>query len=326
MTDDATEPVSGRDEDTFWEMIGRLRLCSDEDFSFLELQDFECYSEDSGENDERPVIAANWNLFRPRLLNLESHRAQQAVKLRSWLEQNYPQFLVDEDGEEARFEDVVEEFAHIEWCDNGTECAEDGCRKFVQTQPDHYGWQPPYLSAGYGPVCKECVAEDPEAYLDEYLGGQKVKPKWFDVESMGFVRVDHRMDHGMYRGNTNHDPKAIRKYLIEIERGLIEDYELDFIYELAETQQFQSFYYLYVRVHKEGEVHAEATQRLADTLPSRLDDFSAPGSIAANMARALASIDMTPGPPGTVSYHSIDASGAVTSKDVSHEDFVEGKF
>ena len=58
----------------------------------------------------------------------------------------------------------------IDWDDNYVVCTE--CNRLLRSQPDSYGWQRPYITIHDGPLCNNCLEEDPDHVLDEYMDDQ----------------------------------------------------------------------------------------------------------------------------------------------------------
>ena len=64
-----------------------------------------------------------------------------------------------------RVSNILEKLGfECEWSDEWTTCAH--CQRLVRTSPDSYSWKRSYFSdENEGPVCQDCLLEDPEEYL-----------------------------------------------------------------------------------------------------------------------------------------------------------------
>ena len=132
----------------------------------------------------------------------------------------------------------VESAFYDEW----TTCTE--CYKAVRTQPDSYGWKRSYyLFHDCEPVCHECIAEDPEPYL-EALSGDPNKAITIDgvePEEHGYTEVYAEFENGLYGGQMD-SPHAIGRAFEE--RGWD-----DYVFSITSVGQFDVKFKVYVRTH-----------------------------------------------------------------------------
>ena len=121
------------------------------------------------------------------------------------------------------------------------------CRKAVRTQPDHYGWKRSYyLFEDCEVVCRECIAEDPEPYL-EALSGDPSKAITIDSvypEEHGYTEVWGEFENGLYGGQMD-SPDAIATAFEE--RGWD-----DFVFSITSVGQFDMKFKVFVRTHSIG--------------------------------------------------------------------------
>lgn len=118
------------------------------------------------------------------------------------------------------------------------------CGKAVRTEPDHYGWKQSYfLFHGCEPVCHECIAEDPEPYLEALSGDPNtaITIDSVDLTDHGYCPVWGEFENGLYGGQMDH-PQAIARAFWE--RGWD-----DFIFSLDRVGQFDAAFTVYVKTH-----------------------------------------------------------------------------
>jgi len=130
--------------------------------------------------------------------------------------------------------------------DEWTTCTE--CYKAVRTQPDSYGWKRSYfLFHDCEVVCHECIAEDPEPYLEALSGdpNKAITIDSVDPEEHGYTEVWAEFENGLHGGQMD-SPHAIARAFEE--RGWA-----DFVFSITSVGQFDVKFKVYVRtsVHDE---------------------------------------------------------------------------
>lgn len=165
------------------------------------------YAEPGYADPERGILFTNWNIF-PRGLDTILDRAGYAV----------------------------------EWSDEWSICE---CGKAIRTEADSYSWTPSYAIIGEcSIVCHECLADDPNALIEEYLNDsdKALTPELFDaidLRSAGFEPYnDDAYENGFFPGQ-NDTPADIVKNLPP-NVG-------DWIFVIDSVRQFDMRFSLWVR-------------------------------------------------------------------------------
>lgn len=143
------------------------------------------------------------------------------------------------DGTMGRLASALERYgASIEWEDEWSTC--DQCGKAVRTSPDSYSWQPSYFMGDCEIICHECIAEDPEMYLEEFEG--KGETAWtldIDPADHGYTLLEGGFENGMHPGQ-NDSPEEIADRLRA--RGITR-----FLFRLDSVGQFDARFSVYVK-------------------------------------------------------------------------------
>ena len=135
----------------------------------------------------------------------------------------------------------IESAFHDEW----TTCTV--CHKAVRTSPDHYGWKRSYhLFHDCEVVCHECIAENPEPYLEDLSGdpNKAITIDSVDPEEHGYTEVWAEFENGWYGGQMD-SPHAIGRAFEE--RGWD-----DYVFSITSVGQFDVKFKVYVRTHSIG--------------------------------------------------------------------------
>ncbi len=136
----------------------------------------------------------------------------------------------------------VESAFNDEW----TTCTE--CYKAVRTQPDSYGWKRSYfLFHDCEVVCHECIAEDPEPYLEALSGdpNKAITIDSVDPEEHGYTEVWAEFENGLYGGQMD-SPHAIGRAFEE--RGWD-----DYVFSITSVGQFDVKFKVYIRTSVDDE-------------------------------------------------------------------------
>lgn len=109
-----------------------------------------------------------------------------------------------------------------EWLDEWAVC--EDCRRAMRTQPDSYGWTMygAFVEDACGYVCADCMVQDPESYLTDYLNEPTRAITWCepkDLADIGFDKWEpgnpQDYENGFHPGQTD-DPKEILSEILEI--------------------------------------------------------------------------------------------------------------
>jgi len=133
------------------------------------------------------------------------------------------------------------------------------CYRSVRTHPDNYGWKPSYAILGdCDLLCHECIAEDPEPYLEDLSGDptKSITIDGVDPEEHGYTRVWGEFESGLYGGQMD-SPHAIAKAFEE--RG----WE-DFVFSLDSVGQFDCKFTVYLRTTDEWDEPVEDIKFVAE--------------------------------------------------------------
>ena len=197
----------------------------------------------------------------------------------------------------------------IEWSDTTTTC--DGCGLLIGTNPTHYGWKPDFHLGDDGIMCSTCIMKDPESYLESLEGNhEECVTLEIDPAEHDYVKVNRdSYEHGFHAGQDD-SPKKIAGALRK--RGIDR-----FLFKLDENSQFYSTFSVYV-------FHGEA-----GLLDGELSDAETYGpSVSGALQSALqgASAQMAAMPAGGgIKVATCHEDGTATVRDVSEQDFIEGK-
>lgn len=123
-----------------------------------------------------------------------------------------------------------------EWSDEWSTC---GCGKAVRTSPDHYGWLPNCIVSDDGLSCRECLEDDTESYVDDFLlcNTGAADPFGIDLGALGFSRVSEG-ECGYHPGQTD-SPEAMLEAA-----GVGDD---DFVFQIEGVGQFDMAFSLWTR-------------------------------------------------------------------------------
>jgi hypothetical protein len=151
-----------------------------------------------------------------------------------------------------RISDFIERYfdnVSIEWSDEWTSCGE--CGKAIRTSPDSYGWQAYYIMGDCEITCLDCVKDDVESYLDDYLNSiNRAIPSELidDVKKIGFECYQECMKYesGFHPGQNDTPQDAIK----DIEKQLGADYfagHYDYLFAITDVGQFDMSFTILVR-------------------------------------------------------------------------------
>jgi hypothetical protein len=194
----------------------------------------------------------------------------------------------------------------LEWSDEWTDCYQ--CGKAVRTSPDSYCWQASYCNFEGELTCHECIEQDPAAYLEDLEGDdRKAETMGIDLEANGYQLAREHFENGLHGGQSA-SPKKIAKALRK--QGITR-----FIFRLDSVGQFDAQFSVYVHKNQFKLFNAARLAR-ADT------DGPDP---AEALKKALQSMPVVQPKAGGVMVTKITADGKAETKEVSPQDFIDGK-
>lgn len=196
----------------------------------------------------------------------------------------------------------------IEWSDEWTFC--DDCQKAVRTSPDSYSWKRSYFQHEDGDViCCEC-AENNAAGILEQLEGNTSSCLTLEIDPAehGYKLVDERFENGLYGGQSA-SPQLIGEALNEQDITR-------FLFKLDDVGQFDIKFVVYI--------HEDEFDKL--DLPKLLGNSEGPDPVE-QLKKALQTVPPVMAKTGDgIQVTTIDISnGTSSTREVSREDFIEGK-
>lgn len=126
--------------------------------------------------------------------------------------------------------------AEIDWHDEWTQCGE--CYRAVRTQPNSYSWTPSYIWTEYEPVCVECVLENLEAFLEDFINDpQKAFPFDVSLRDYGFEKWEPNDPHTYEIGFHPHQTDDPKRVLPEIQDAFPDD-DIEVVFLIDSKGQF----------------------------------------------------------------------------------------
>jgi len=167
-------------------------------YNYFDQRNLDVSIHDPGEDNEKRVIVANWN---------DVHNSMT---------------------------EYLESYFEIDWEDESTTCCECYCH--IHTSPGYYGDPGNFIWTGFGAVCKPCVIDNVESYLEEFtfwsdstMYQYKAIPSWLveHLEANNFVPFysinsdcKDAYESGLHAGQTD-TPEKVAK-LVTSELGPVE--------------------------------------------------------------------------------------------------------
>jgi len=200
----------------------------------------------------------------------------------------------------------------LEWSDEWVACEQ--CGKLVRCQADSYSWTRQYWDSDDGPVCVECVQENPEDYLQSFEGntGSAITIDGIDPTEHGYKLLESGFENGLYGGQAD-DPKKIGKALEEqgVER---------FIFRIDSVGQFDMDFSVYVHEDDMEKLNKEVfdeSEKVGPDPARQMESY---------LRDASQKMGTLPAGPGVrVSQPDPDDPTRAKVKLVSPEDFIAGK-
>ena len=125
------------------------------------------------------------------------------------------------------------------YADEWASCGE--CRQVVRTSPTHWGWTPDYYSSHGELICRECMLEDKETYI-EYLKNNPRKANTMlhpeHLKELGFKKFNGTFVTGFHEGQ-NDSPE-------EMFEALKDEYD-EVIFHIDASGQFDTEWEVWVR-------------------------------------------------------------------------------
>jgi len=227
--------------------------------------------------------------------------------------------------EAIEVEDLIGRVANLEigFADTYDCCCK--CCSLIYTQPTSYSDYGRYRQTDDGIICLDCDKKDPEGYLAEYLEDIEAgKLRGFNIPiPKDFVEISEvdtfmgeprrspiRFESGLHIGQRD-NPKKQYKAL----KGI----GVDAVIFDVSTGQFDVSWTVYVRKDD-----YDKALKLLTTID--LTDERGPGDYAKAALEGISKQGIAAAQPGCVSMTSINTStGAVTTRQVSAQDFIDGK-
>ena len=213
----------------------------------------------------------------------------------------------------ARLAKVLEKLGvELEWSDEWVAC--EHCSKLVRCQPDSYSWTRQYWDSDDGPVCVECVQEDPEDYLQSLEGedNRAVTIDGIDLTEHGYKLLEEGFQNGLYGGQSA-DPKKISEALREqgVER---------FIFQIDSVGQFDLDFSVYIHEDDMDKLNKEEFDE------SEKDGPDPARQMESYLRDASLKMGQLPDAPGVkVSQPDPSDPTKAVVRTVSPQDFIEGK-
>jgi hypothetical protein len=142
-------------------------------------------------------------------------------------------------------EGAENELGEFGFSDEYTMCS--CCYTYLKTTPDHYGWQPRYITIGTDYIdymCLDCAKDYKAEYVEERINNtdSAIRLNFInenDLEELGFKRYNvHSFESGYHAGQ-NDEPKEVFKKL--------SSYYDEILFTIDETSQFYMKFSAWVR-------------------------------------------------------------------------------
>ena len=201
----------------------------------------------------------------------------------------------------------------VEWgfSDEYSRCDCGSCDLVVRTSPDSYSWTPPLYIDDCGVVADECAADGSfdEEILEQYKNEAKSLPDARDTDDLGLVQINEEsFQNGWYGGQCD-EPQPIIEAL--------NNKDIDVWFKVY-PRQFDLDFDVYVKAEDQ-----EKAKRLLVFTDTEADED--PAEVLKRGLKA-ASEGMKELQGDGIKHATINSDGTATIKEVSKEDFIDGKF
>ena len=204
----------------------------------------------------------------------------------------------------------------LQWEDEWTRCFE--CLGVVRTSPDGWGWKPSYvITESEGPTCINCLAQEPEDYLEELEGdSRRACQVELDLEKAGYRKIDIEFENGLYGGQSA-SPGKIGELLDAA------DFER-YIFNIDSTGQFDTRFSVWLHEDECEDGGLEAAEAALKCGSTNGPDPAEMMKKAMEQASAQTKELRKAGSDGIV-YSKIKDDGTAETTIVSAQDFIDGK-
>ena len=143
-----------------------------------------------------------------------------------------------------------------EWSDEWYTCE---CGKAFRTEPDGYCWTPSFLLVDECElVCIDCVEEDPEQYMEEWINRKVNGARFFNPAAYGFIRVRPYTDGGEQYGSYEHGWHPGQADNLDGQLEILNEAGFDVVFDIS-SGQFDVKWALWVRpVDEDGDLFFES--------------------------------------------------------------------
>lgn len=148
-----------------------------------------------------------------------------------------------------RLGDALERIGvNCEWLDENDQCG--NCYKLIRTEPDSYAWTPQYAFNGDGWTCIDCMMEDPETFVADYVNEVTKAITWLsesqliDLGWRDAFPDEHSAANGFHEGQNDTPEKMIAR--LPEDRG-------DWVFLITDKGQFDIHFRLFVRDDEDNE-------------------------------------------------------------------------
>jgi hypothetical protein len=146
----------------------------------------------------------------------------------------------------GRLADILQRIGcRIVWDDEWESCY--GCQGVVRITGDSYAWKPYHKVMHGGMYCADCIKEDFEQFMDEYVNNPETAVTFdIDLEEYGFEQFNGQFENGMYQHQMG-NPRPE-----EVFEQLQQDYRT-VIFKMDSTGQFDTNWSVWVKDKYEEE-------------------------------------------------------------------------
>ena len=189
-------------------------------------------------------------------------------------------------------------------------CSE--CGKIVRTGPDSYSWTPDFEHTEDGLICKVCLAEDPESYIESIKNTARkgaTDGMGIDITQHGWVKAGEDYEVGLY-DHADDNPEKILEILNEA--------DIDVIFKIFPSQ-FEVSFEVYVPEDKK-----DAAEKILSGGNTKYPVGESPAEMCKKgLAEATKKMNELPDGEG-VKYAKVNADGTADVKVVSKKKFIDG--
>lgn len=217
--------------------------------------------DDSWRTEYNPEKLSAWYLLREKNLAVPSmSKSPYMIPEGLWTIEGYMKQFMDAD-----------EYNSWGFSDEYSTC--DECYSAIRTSPDCYQWQPDYVEQEWrGYICKECVLNDTEEYIEDYIAKplDKMVPPFFNLEEMKFSRVPVIYENG-WHAHMNDVPKDVLKFWRDKLKSMgVDKDEVEFVFA-GSVSQFYVDFSLWVRP---GDLYSSITLKAISDITKATGEYA----------------------------------------------------